>query len=361
MNLIIDHLEYLMQRHDCVTLPGIGALIARNIPARFSSDDNCRLLPPSRILAFNGALTQSDGLLENSVSRKAGISFEAARRVVDDEMDSLRNQLLEFGQLTIGRLGSFSCDADQNISFEPYPTSEWDFRYYGLKPLQLAELQEATESESAVQIAPQKRKLPAVTPYDPYKEEAETTGGTIMRKIIGVAASLAVIVTITLFLLNPIHVENAPARASMAPTEKVIEAKTAIDAPMTAPTKVASSPTDANANEAAETNDLNSANAKDASTVPDPKDDPKAEATKALKSIPEGMQKAQEGRYCVVVASFPDINQANRYISQNSSRRLNVLHKDGKYRVYAASAATPAEAEMLKRKIGQQDAWVCAR
>ncbi|MDE5978968.1 MAG: hypothetical protein K2G84_02900, partial [Muribaculaceae bacterium] len=75
MNLVIDHLEYLLRRHDSVTVPGIGALMVRYRPARFDSRNPLVLLPPSRELAFNGALTESDGILENSVARRSGVSF----------------------------------------------------------------------------------------------------------------------------------------------------------------------------------------------------------------------------------------------------------------------------------------------
>ena len=95
MSLVIEHLEYLLLRHDCVTLPGIGAILVRYQAARFAPADEYLMLPPSRQLAFNAALSESDGLLESSVSRKSGVSFEVARDMVADDIASLRAQLME--------------------------------------------------------------------------------------------------------------------------------------------------------------------------------------------------------------------------------------------------------------------------
>ena len=105
MSIVIDHLEYLLQRHDCVTVPRLGAMMVRYRPARFESADSDILLPPARELAFNGAMTESDGLLEASVARQYGISFEAARRMVEEEISGLLHHLRHLGELHLGRLG----------------------------------------------------------------------------------------------------------------------------------------------------------------------------------------------------------------------------------------------------------------
>lgn len=322
MSLIIEHLEYLLRRHDCVTLPGIGALIARYNPAHFSSESDNFLFPPSRQLAFNGQLEQSDGLLERSVSRRCGISYAAASRIVAEETASLRSQLIEFGELSLGRLGCLIVDKNSSVLLQAAPTAQWDNRFYGLHPLNLRPIQ-SVGSEQSETI------LPAVPVYSEEESEHPTKRG-IGRKLIGIAASLAVIITLALSLYNPVRLITEPEKASIAPSEIVVSDERA---------------TDNQSVKAVEENEEQAA----------------AESNDVSKETQPNYSEETQPNYYVIVASFPDAQQANSYISQNPSRNLGVLNKDGKFRIYVASASTRAEAESLRANCGQADAWVCAR
>ncbi|MDE6465278.1 MAG: SPOR domain-containing protein, partial [Duncaniella sp.] len=55
-----SHIEYLLLRHDCVVVPGLGALLVHEVHARFDAD-SCTFMPPSRSLGFNPAVTHNDG------------------------------------------------------------------------------------------------------------------------------------------------------------------------------------------------------------------------------------------------------------------------------------------------------------
>ena len=105
MNSIASHVEYLLRKHDCVVLPGLGALLCRYVPASFADEDGVTLNPPGRFMAFNGMLTESDGMLASSVARQSGVTFEAATRSVEAEVAQMRAQLALHGDLQLGRLG----------------------------------------------------------------------------------------------------------------------------------------------------------------------------------------------------------------------------------------------------------------
>lgn len=221
MNLVIDHLEYLLRRHDCVTVPGIGALMVRYRPARFDSRNPLVLLPPSRELAFNGALVESDGMLESSVARRNGVSFEAASRIVEDETESLLEQLKKFGTIALGRLGELNFSEYGTIIFSPFDASGWDFSHYGLRPLYLKGADtmlkashmaavSAVAGNAAAPSAPHKHnELPAPAPWGEEEDApVKDSRGVVAKGLVGIAASLAVIVTLALFFLNPVKVEN---------------------------------------------------------------------------------------------------------------------------------------------------------
>lgn len=317
MSFVIDHLEYLLQRHDCVTLPRLGALMVRYRPARFDNADSTILLPPSREIAFNGALTESDGLIETSVARQRGISFESARRIVEEEISSLLQQLRHLGELPLGRLGQLSITDYGSFVYTPADSANWDLRFFGVRPLQLQPID----------------SQPVIAPIQPYAPEEKPVGSEInsrsavARGIIGIAATLAVIITLALFLLNPIKVEDEPRAASIAPTSIVV-----------VPANTESSP-----------------------TISLPEEPQTAEISTSAVHPAASPRFNSTDPFCVIVASFPDETQANRYLAENKGRSLGVLQQDGKFRIYAATGTTYEQASSQKSIVGGSDAWICRR
>lgn len=372
MNLVIDHLECLLRRYDCVTVPGIGALMVRYRPARFDSRNPLVLLPPSREIAFNGALVESDGLLENSVARKNGISFEAASRIVKEETESLLEQLKKFGSIVLGRLGELIFSDHETILFYPYKVSGWDFCQYGLRPIYLKNADSTLRTsyvgaEAGYETASAQR---ATYPDDSLIEEEnrsrkDETRGRLARNLVGVAASLAVIVTLALFFLNPVKVENEPLKASIAPTEAIGMSNEEVSE-----TAVSSDMDVANPGDAEMENDAFSENVavnhndavmKTTSEMVAKTEEGNAGHSSTVTASKASVRFNESDPYCVVIASFPTESQAMKYLSENYGKTLGVLHQDGKYRVYAATGASYEEAATQKSKAGESGAWICRR
>ena len=373
MNLVIDHLEYLLRRHDCVTVPGIGALMVRYRPARFDSRNPLVLLPPSRELAFNGALVESDGMLESSVARRNGVSFEAASRIVEEETESLLEQLKKFGTIALGRLGELNFSEYGTIVFSPFDASGWDFSHYGLRPLYLKGADSmlkashmaavsAVAGNAAVPSAPH-NELPAPAPWGEEEEAApvKDSRGVVAKGLVGIAASLAVIVTLALFFLNPVKVENEPVKASIAPTEVAetnsMETAEAPAAEYADDVDPAGNMIDASRSESisAEADVADTAEALPAATEVSES----RLSSGGVETSPRQIRFDDADPFCVIVASFPEESQATRYIAENPGRVLGVLQQDGKYRVYAATGATYEEA--AAQKSISDGAWICRR
>lgn len=379
MNILIDHLEYLLRRHDCVTVPGIGALMVRHKPARFDERNPLILLPPSRDLVFNGAIVESDGVLESSVARRDGVSFEVARRIVNEEAEVLLQQLRAFGSLVLGHLGELTYTEYGTVVFSPYDVSGWDFRYYGLRPLYLKSADSISCSGFEMEIlvgenisgetSADVRMLPPIPNWqreeERESEDIATSGRRSLwsRSIVGIAASLAVIVTLALFILNPIKVENEPLKASLAPTDKIQH---------TDPVDLLDVETVLTEERAATFDSIATLVEAIESSAVEPANDEEAVAVKIAQHIEtsgnrissptEFIARFQSNDpYCVIVASFPAEAQANRYISENQGKKLGILQKDGKYRVYAATGSTYKEATAQKEHVGNPDAWICSR
>lgn len=121
MESTVLHIEYLLQRHDCVILPGIGALIATRQAARWDEESG-RFYPPMRQICFNSAVSTDDGLLVDSIRRRGKLGFEEARRIMLREIESIRTILERDMEVSLGRIGALKRDNEGNISFHPFQT-----------------------------------------------------------------------------------------------------------------------------------------------------------------------------------------------------------------------------------------------
>ncbi len=66
--MVHEQLRQLLLEHDCVTLPGLGALLAEPVPARIHPVRHT-LSPPARRVVFSDRLRHDDGLLTDAVRR----------------------------------------------------------------------------------------------------------------------------------------------------------------------------------------------------------------------------------------------------------------------------------------------------
>lgn len=130
MDLVIRNIEFLLSTHDCVIVPGFGAFLATWKSSNISANNEI-FEAPRRQYAFNAELTESDGLLVNSVSKSLGISYNLAQKVISDFVVDLKTVLNQEGTFSIGRVGIFEVSMLGDLHFEPYkndyftPLNNW--------------------------------------------------------------------------------------------------------------------------------------------------------------------------------------------------------------------------------------------
>ena len=89
--------------------------------------------------------------------------------------------------------------------------------------------------------------------------------------------------------------------------------------------------------------------------------------TKADTTIPTATPRIiAADKYYLIVASLPSREKAEEFISmQNHGDKLEIAEADGRYRVYAATGNTIAEARqpLISGEFGSRypDAWVCCK
>ncbi len=107
----------LLEEHECVIIPGFGGFIGSYTPARVDPV-NHRFIPPGKKILFNVRLRENDGLLVNRVARESAVSYELARRAMEDFVAVLQQQVKTTRGYTFPKIGRLFTDREGNIQFE---------------------------------------------------------------------------------------------------------------------------------------------------------------------------------------------------------------------------------------------------
>lgn len=144
MENLEKHITRLINRHNCVIIPGFGAFLAHNVPASYNKEEQL-FIPPHRTLGFNSQVTVDDALLVSDYMKTGNHSYEKATDIMNNDIAMLRNTLTRKGEVCFGSLGIFSMDINGTISFEPDTNGIDDAENFGFEPLSISELQSQRE------------------------------------------------------------------------------------------------------------------------------------------------------------------------------------------------------------------------
>lgn len=158
MKQFTSHINYLIQKHDCVIIPDFGGFVLNRENAYIS--ETGVLVAPRVSVGFNPDLKYNDGLLAESYMNVYSISYNAACKKISDAVGRL-NTILNFRQpVQIGNLGKLSLNSDNVLTFAPnnnlsliYPET------YGLSNLTIKRLIDVEIHETLVEaVNPRKAK-----------------------------------------------------------------------------------------------------------------------------------------------------------------------------------------------------------
>lgn len=211
MNYIFHHIEYLIRQHDCVIVPGFGAFLAEDVPARIDMDGE-RILPPYRSVTFNRSVTVDDGLLVNSISRKEGVTFDEARQLVTKLVATISATLRDGGIVKSGNLGTISHGDDDTIVFSPLMTELSEQATNGYESASMAR---EDNNSSISEVVEETEAVSSGVVSDDYDKYYHIRVNKIFVKV---AASLILVVGVALaFVLNPMPRDSRESRASVVP------------------------------------------------------------------------------------------------------------------------------------------------
>ena len=191
---LIQHIEYLMMYHDCVVVPGWGALIANNIS---SVSKGCHIGCPSRVIGFNSSIKHNDGMLATSLSRRHGMTYEQSCKFIEDTITVFRQQLNAGVEVAFGHLGVFSLNKSGKMEFMPLSGVEMANEFYGLCDLEFNLLSQQRDENEPAQIVPVLN----------------------WRERLKVVSSAAAILALGILFSTPAIVDNTSQTASMGGVE----------------------------------------------------------------------------------------------------------------------------------------------
>ena len=131
---LADHIRPLLRDHDCVIIPDFGGLVAEISPAR-AQPGRQALSPPTKLVAFNQALTRNDGLLVDALSQYLGLSIGQAREAVRAAVVILQQELEATNRTELPGIGIFRRAAGRGLAFEYTGTDNLLASAFGLPEL----------------------------------------------------------------------------------------------------------------------------------------------------------------------------------------------------------------------------------
>lgn len=280
---MIEHIEYLMLSNDCVVVPGFGAFIAQ-----YTSSNNCAqnstFTSPKRSISFNASINHNEGLLANSIAKKASIPYAEALKQIEKSTTICRQALSDGSEVPFGRLGFFISNAEGHIEFIPFHHELANDDFFGLQSFSFPTL-----AERNAQVATEE------TVSETYSEPEINIGrrNWFSHKAVQIAASIVMLVCLTFALSTPIIVDK--------PTHQL--------ATLNVPTP----------------------------TMPKHKVVKAEEISqqKQVKAVSEKKETNSNGRYAIIICSLKKQSQVAQYFQENKDiNPANVIKKNGYYMIY---------------------------
>ena len=126
---IFKEIYDLLYNNDCVIVPEFGAFVLKSHSAYIKDDT---FYPPRKIISFNAMLDENDGLLVKHLSASRNISYKKALKTINDETQSLKNELSAGKKIKIDPLGYIELSSEGNLVFYPEESINFESNSFGL-------------------------------------------------------------------------------------------------------------------------------------------------------------------------------------------------------------------------------------
>lgn len=322
---VARHIQYLIAQHDCVIIPGWGALIAHIVPARIDARESL-FTPPSRMVVFNPTVNHDDAMIASAIVRCEGCSYAAARQAVSEYAGALRRQLDTEGSVTVDRVGTFRLSPEKATLFEPDSDGIANAQFFGLPMINLQSVGRMTTQAAIgeIPVSPAVIRVP------------------LGKRIIRVAASVAVLLGLGLTLSTPIT-STLSEGVDLAGIGLNSKSPAQEDAPVFTPV-----------------DDI--ADGRIFITIPSAEAGETAVIKPAQKFTGIQSRPVDGHDYYLIVASLETRAKAELYLRRHEGEGMNMIEGQQRFRIYMDSGTSVEEASRKMKdpnfRAAHPDAWV---
>ncbi|HCO67449.1 MAG TPA: hypothetical protein DIT04_06810 [Dysgonomonas sp.] len=335
MKEFISHINYLIQKHDCVIIPDFGGFVISHEGA--SIMPNGSIMPPKVSVGFNPDLRSNDGLLAESYMTTYSISYDEASQKIEEAVKRLRIILGMKHPVQIGHLGKLSLDKNNRLTFLPNENlSIFHPDTFGLSKVDMKRLS------------------------DIEKDKEKVKRQSIVKKIFAGAGAAAAAIAIFFIASTPISVKEDTQKSgfmsdwtsTLPGTEKSIANVVASEQKTAASDVVEGVEIDDNAEEPQNSSLKLESDVKASSSD--------------LFLTQDAVSQKSGGDYYIIIAGAGSQEEAKRLVNNFESEgitNLGVVASGKRVRIYAASFDSPQEADEYLVKFKKEnpkfyDAWV---
>lgn len=348
MKVLTQHITRLVAHNNCVIVPGLGAFIARNIPARYNIKEQT-FNPPCRTLNFNADIKIDDTLLLSAYMKHGNLPYQQAEQSMHKDIDKLRNKLASKGTVQFGELGTFCMDINSSIMFEASANGIDDPENFGLQPLYISTLNSKDEKTITIKRKELSRYIAVaaaiilmflfVTPISDKAYEND-----VKASLSGFASSEQISMMQQLLASSPEQATTTP-ECEIAPVE------------YSATKGVTTTKEESTTN-----NDTNKDNAEPATVSAITATPTAAEQTTSTAGTAPAASAPQQ-RYYIIVASSPNEDNAQLAIRELTARHqaeYNIVKCGKRHRIAISSFDSESEAQCALPQYQSifRDAWI---
>lgn len=328
--IIGKYVRMLLDERKRVILPGFGNLEVKS-PEGAEAPSGSRINPPGISVRFDTGFSKDDGELAEALAAGEELEREEAHQRVLELVDAIKFALDKGEDYLLPEAGTFSRDEDGKIRFQADPDWVLEPGLYGLESMDLLELEELPEEETAeeqeAQTAPKITTLATPVPKPKAKR----------WRVIWLVAALLIVVLVVLILIPPAEVENGNGGIrffNKRPDREVVEQ----DKPSTDQQEI----------------------------EPDgPIADPETETPLPEPEVDQTLPVEETNSFFIIAGSFKNLKNASDLQDKLNERGFQaevMITENRMYRVSVASYATKREAEkglsQITSEPGLQSCWL---
>lgn len=127
------YISQLLYRHQCVTVPGLGAFLTETKSAQWHEVSNT-FFPPKKLISFNSHLKNNDGLLANHIAKAEKTTYEVAVSAIENDVVNWKNSLQREGRMELKNIGLFLLNSEGSLVFTPSEQLNYLTDSFGLSP-----------------------------------------------------------------------------------------------------------------------------------------------------------------------------------------------------------------------------------